>query len=324
MKVSINEDCIHSLHYDINSELGKITVELLENLKHYTGESELTTDEVANQIGFIYQHLRSAIFNNFYSTQYAYLPFFDGSSESDELRLPPKYYKQFVEPKQRYESFSKIKANDSKLDSDAISFYKRATKNSFDLTDVFDNPTTRMNENAIVKSWMNRFLGTQDTLELDDAVNIYCQTDWMKSEKLEKMIIKVYSAFNFAKMLGSSSFFDERLKLIGKVIYEILFFIGNIFLSGSLADGKSEFIPLIFIATYFLKFYNPISILFRRKSVLENDNDIFLVKIHNKIMSDDYFHLAIIKEDFQELERKGLNISRYIFKLINQSKDSQH
>jgi hypothetical protein len=109
--------------------------------------------------------------------------------------------------------------------------------------------------------------------------------------------------------------------LTGKVIYEILFLIGNVFLSKFLCDGKSELIPLIFVAIYFLKFYNPISVLLRRRAILDDDNHKYLSKSHNKIMSDDYFYPSLIKEEFQELERKGLNVSRYVFKILNISKN---
>jgi hypothetical protein len=109
--------------------------------------------------------------------------------------------------------------------------------------------------------------------------------------------------------------------LTGKVIYEILFLVGNVFLSKFLCDGKSEFIPLIFVAIYFLKFYNPISVFIRRRSFLDDGNHKYLSKIHNKIMSDDYFYLSLIKKEFQELEQKGLNVSRYVFRILNISKN---
>jgi hypothetical protein len=332
IKISVTDECIYALHYTLNSELGQITEELLENLKHYKGSSKLTSDNVAKQIGLIYRHLRCAIFNGFYETEGAYPIYVDESYDDDELTLPSSYHKKFVEPKQRHENvirdfletktnFSKIKVDDSKFDSNGIGFYKRATKNLLDISDIFDNPTSGMKEKSITKSWMNRFLGTQYTHELDEAVNIYCQTDWMKSEKLEILLIKVFSAFNQAKMLRSTAYSDDLLKTIGKIIYEILFFIGNALLSEDLSDGQSEFIPLIFISIYFLKFYNPISVLLRQKSALDGNNNRFLDKVHNKIMSDDYFHPFLIKEEFHELERMGLNVSRYVFKILNISKN---
>ena len=323
MKVSINEECFLGLHYNVKSELGIITEELLDNLKDYNGSSKLSSDDVSKQIGFLYRHIRCAIFNGFYETEGAYPIYVDKSYDDDELTIPSTYHKKFVEIRQRWDKklcFSKIKVDDSRFDSNGISFYKRAAKNLFDIPDIFDNPTSRMNENNIIKSWMNRFLGTQSIHELDEAVNIYCQTDWMKSEKLEMMLIKVYSAFNQAEMLRSSAYSDERLKAIGKIIYEIVFLIGNIVVSASLSGDKSEFSPLIFVAIYFLKFFNPISVLLRRRAILDDDNNRYLSKIHNKIMSDDYFYSFLIKEEFQELERKGLNVSRYVFKILNISK----
>lgn len=324
MKVSINEECFLGLHYNVKSELGIITEELLDNLKDYNGSSKLSPDDVAKQIGFLYRHIRCAIFNGFYETEGAYPIYVDKSYDDDELTIPSTYHKKFVEIRQRWDKelcFSKIKVDDSRFDSNGISFYKRATKNLFDLPDIFDNPTSRMNENNIIKSWMNRFLGIQSIHELDKAVNIYCQTDWMKSEKLEIVLIRVYSAFNQAKMLRTSAYSDDRLKVIGKIIYEILFLIGNIVVSASLSGDKSEFSPLIFVAIYFLKFYNPISVLLRRRAILDDDNNRYLSKSHNKIMSDDYFYPSLIKEEFQELERKGLNVSRYVFKILNISKN---
>lgn len=324
MKVSINEECFLGLHYNVKSELGIITEELLDNLKDYNGSSKLSSDDVAKQIGLVYRHLRCAIFNGLYETAGAYPIYVDESYDDDELTITSKYHKKFVEIRQRWDDelcFSKIKVDDSKFDSYGIGFYKRATKNLFDLTDIFDNPTRRMSEDNITKSWTNRFLATQNTHELDEVINIYCKTEWMKSEKLEKLLIRTYSAFNIAKLHQVSTYTDELFMLTGKVIYEILFLIGNIFLSKFLCDGKSEFIPLIFVAIYFLKFYNPISVFIRRRSFLDDENHKYLSKIHNKIMSDDYFYLSLIKEEFQELERKGLNVSRYVFKILNISKN---
>jgi hypothetical protein len=322
MKVSINEECFLGLHYNIKSELGIITEELLDNLKDYNCSSKLSSDDVAKQIGLVYRHLRCAIFNGLYETAGAYPIYVDESYDDDKLTITSKYHKKFVEIRQRWDDelcFSKIKVDDSKFDSYGIRFYKRATKNLFDLTNIFDNPTSRMSEDDITKSWTNRFLATQNTHELDEVVNIYCKTEWMKSEKLEKLLLRTYSAFNIAKLHQASTYTDELFMLTGKVIYEILFLIGNVFLSKFLCDGKSEFIPLIFVAIYFLKFYNPISVFIRRRSFLDDDNHKYLSKSHNKIMSDDYFYPSLIKEEFQELERKGLNVSRYVFKLLNTS-----
>lgn len=312
MKLPISDFSFGYLHGTLDSELGQITEEILNNLEFYEGSTKLSSEIVIQKISQLYKLLRLAIFNNFYNTHFCYL-------DADELSLPNKYFKHFVgnfSARENY-NFRKFKITESNLDSDANRFFKKATKEVFDLFYLFDNPTERMNEDSIIKDSKNGFLGHQTTFDLDEATSIYRNTDWMKSEKLEKMLIKIYSSFNYAaqwQASGGSTLI--AFKAYALLTFEILFLIGNIFLSNWLSDGNSQFTALILIALYFLKFYNPLTVAHRNHLKQEDNNFRFLAKIHNKIMSNDYFCPTIVREEFLELDKKGLNISRYVFRIL--------